>query len=73
MPNPLATIEEGNGYVLNIFQSHDDIFNVTSYHAERTAPDGTVTTPQLNMTAEECIRYLSHVANGLAYQASKSG
>lgn len=67
MRDPLATIEEPGGYRLDIYENKDPVFNVTSYYAERTAPDDSITTPQNNMTAEECIRYLAHVANGLAH------
>jgi hypothetical protein len=67
---PLATIDEPGGYRLDIYENKDDTGWTTGYDAERTAPDDSITTPQTGMTAEECIRYLSHIANGLAYNSS---
>lgn len=67
---PLATIEEPGDYELNIYERKDDAGKTTHYDAERVGPDGSITTPQSSMTAEECIRYLAHVANGYAYEAA---
>ena len=69
MKEPLATIDEPGGFRLDIFE--EEQHGIVGYNAERTAPDGTVTTPQTGMTPEECIRYLSHLANGLAYEAGQ--
>jgi hypothetical protein len=71
MSKPTATIDEPGGYTLNIYERLIVPSGETRWFAERVAPDGSITTPQNNMTAEECIRYLAHVAYSYAYEASK--
>lgn len=69
---PLATIDEPGGYQLNVYENKDDTGWTTSYDAERKSPDGSITTPQNKLTAEEMIRYLAHVANSFAAPAGKA-
>lgn len=66
----LATIDEPQGSTLNIYIRKGP-HGPPLYYAERTAANGALTKPQNDMDAEECICYLSHIANGLAYQVSK--
>lgn len=69
MKQPLATIHESSHSTLDIYEVEDE-HGIVGYMAERTSTKTGITQPQNNMTPEECIRYLAHIANGMADQAA---